>query len=138
MLRATAPTPYTGSYSDDDLSWWADRLREWQYLGRGVNADFDNDGSGHTVLSARTLRSLLGWTASSARKARRADPMSRRASRRGQQNRDSEYPETPGPLDDIARAPTVIPTGPRPYCESPPMSDAPGLSGAATLLCFVT
>lgn len=72
VLRATAPavylrlhgpdhhTLYAGSYSDQDLHWWADRIREWQAQGRDVWAYFNNDGHGHAVRNARTLRSLLG------------------------------------------------------------------------------
>lgn len=72
VLRATAsavyvrlhgPDPdalYGGSYSDSNLAWWADRVREWQGQGRDVYAYFNNDGGGHAVRNARTLRSLLG------------------------------------------------------------------------------
>jgi uncharacterized protein YecE (DUF72 family) len=71
LLRATAPFVYVrlhgpdsdhlygGSYSDDDLSWWADRLREWESGGRDVYAYFNNDGAGNAVRNARTLRRLL-------------------------------------------------------------------------------
>ncbi|WP_432558399.1 DUF72 domain-containing protein [Granulicoccus sp. GXG6511] len=72
VLRATAPRVYVrlhgpdhhhlyaGSYSDADLHWWADRIREWQGQGRGVWAYFNNDGHGHAVRNAQRLRSLLG------------------------------------------------------------------------------
>jgi uncharacterized protein YecE (DUF72 family) len=72
VLRATAPfvfvrlhgpSPthlYAGSYSEDDLRWWADRIREWLDQGRDVWAYFNNDGHGHAVRNARTLRGLLG------------------------------------------------------------------------------
>jgi uncharacterized protein YecE (DUF72 family) len=71
VLRATAPfvyvrlhgpdtsTLYAGSYSDADLAWWADRIREWQAQGRDVSAYFNNDGAGHAVRNARTLRAML-------------------------------------------------------------------------------
>lgn len=49
---------YAGSYSDGDLHWWADRIREWQGQDREVYAYFNNDGYGHAVRNARTLRSL--------------------------------------------------------------------------------
>src|SRR5882757_421756 len=54
VLRATAqlvyvrlhgPDPsalYAGSYSDDDLHWWADRIRDWDRQGRDVLAYFNN------------------------------------------------------------------------------------------------
>jgi uncharacterized protein YecE (DUF72 family) len=72
VLRATAPFVYVrlhgpshqhlyaGSYSDDDLRWWADRIREWAGGGRDVFAYFNNDGEGHAVRNALTLRGLLG------------------------------------------------------------------------------
>jgi uncharacterized protein YecE (DUF72 family) len=72
ILRATAPfvyvrlhgpdsdSLYAGSYSDNDLSWWADRIREWEDAGRDVYAYFNNDGEGHAVRNAETLRCLLG------------------------------------------------------------------------------
>jgi uncharacterized protein YecE (DUF72 family) len=71
VLRATAPVVYlrlhgpdddhlyAGSYSDDDLSWWADRIREWEAAGREVYAYFNNDGDGNAVRNARRLRDLL-------------------------------------------------------------------------------
>lgn len=55
---------YGGSYSDDDLGWWADRIREWQAQGRDVYAYFNNDGDGHAVRNARTLRRFLGLAVS--------------------------------------------------------------------------
>ncbi len=72
VLRATAPVVYVrmhgpdhhhlygGSYSDDDLRWWADRIQEWTDDGRDVLVYFNNDGGGHAVHNARTLRRLLG------------------------------------------------------------------------------
>lgn len=50
---------YAGSYSDDDLRWWADRMREWDSAGHDVLAYFNNDGDGNAVRNARTLRDLL-------------------------------------------------------------------------------
>lgn len=73
MLRATAPFVYirlhgpdhhhlyAGSYSDTDLAWWAERIREWQNQGKEVFAYFNNDGDGHAVNNARTLKSLLRY-----------------------------------------------------------------------------
>jgi uncharacterized protein YecE (DUF72 family) len=72
VLRATAPFVYVrlhgpdhdhlyaGSYSDADLGWWADRIREWDRGGRDVFAYFNNDGHGHAVRNAATLRGMLG------------------------------------------------------------------------------
>jgi uncharacterized protein YecE (DUF72 family) len=51
---------YSGSYSEDDLRWWADRTREWEAQGREVFAYFNNDGGGNAVRNADRLRELLG------------------------------------------------------------------------------
>ncbi len=71
LLRATAPFVYVrlhgpdphhlyaGSYSEADLRWWADRLHEWTDLGKDVFVYFNNDGYGHAVHNARTLRELV-------------------------------------------------------------------------------
>jgi uncharacterized protein YecE (DUF72 family) len=71
VLRATAPHVYVrlhgpdthnlygGSYSDSDLRWWADRIAEWQRSGHDVYAYFNNDGGGHAVHNARTLKWML-------------------------------------------------------------------------------
>lgn len=71
ILRATAsfvyvrlhgPDPhhlYSGSYSDDDMRWWADRFREWRAQGKAVFAYFNNDGGGNAVRNAATLRRFL-------------------------------------------------------------------------------
>jgi uncharacterized protein YecE (DUF72 family) len=72
VLRATAPAVYVrlhgpdphhlygGSYSEADLTWWAERIREWDRSGRDVFAYFNNDGGGNAVRNAFTLRRLLG------------------------------------------------------------------------------
>ncbi|GIG23661.1 hypothetical protein Cch01nite_43850 [Cellulomonas chitinilytica] len=72
VLRATASFVYVrlhgpdhehlygGSYSDDDLAWWAARMREWADSGRDVLAYFNNDGAGNAVRNARTLRQQVG------------------------------------------------------------------------------
>lgn len=72
VLRVTAPFVYVrlhgpdtnhlygGSYSDDDLRWWADRIGEWDGMGRAVYAYFNNDGGGNAVRNADTLRAFLG------------------------------------------------------------------------------
>jgi uncharacterized protein YecE (DUF72 family) len=72
ILRATGPVVYArlhgpdrsalygGSYSDDDLRWWADRAREWEAQGREVFVYFNNDGGGNAVRNADRLRNLLG------------------------------------------------------------------------------
>jgi uncharacterized protein YecE (DUF72 family) len=72
VLRATAPFVYArlhgpdrehlygGSYPDEDLRWWADRVREWAGSGREVFLYFNNDGEGNAVRNALRLRELLG------------------------------------------------------------------------------
>ena len=73
VLRATAPFVYVrlhgpdhdhlyaGSYSQADLSWWADRFREWEWQNRtDIYAYFNNDGGGNAVRDAWALRHLLG------------------------------------------------------------------------------
>ena len=72
VLRATAPFVYvrlhgpdhhhlySGSYSDDDLRWWADRVWEWRDMGRDVFLYFNNDGSGHAVRNALALKRMVG------------------------------------------------------------------------------
>lgn len=72
ILRATAPFVYVrlhgpdyhhlyaGSYSDDDLRWWADRCRDWAAQGLDVFAYFNNDGGGNAVRNAAGLRHFLG------------------------------------------------------------------------------
>ena len=72
ILRATAPFVYArlhgpdhhhlyaGSYSDGDLRWWADRVREWQGMGRDVYVYFNNDSGGNAVRNALTLKQMVG------------------------------------------------------------------------------
>jgi uncharacterized protein YecE (DUF72 family) len=71
VLRATAPFVYVrlhgpahdhlyaGSYSDDDLAWWADRVAEWERSGIDVFAYFNNDGGGHAVRNAMALARIV-------------------------------------------------------------------------------
>lgn len=72
ILRATAPFVYVrmhgpdtehlygGSYSDADLHWWADRIREWTAMGKDVYVYFNNDGEGNAVRNALTLKGIVG------------------------------------------------------------------------------
>ncbi len=72
ILRATAPfvyvrfhgpdhhTMYAGSYSDADLQWWAERMREWEAGGKTVFGYFNNDGNGYALDNADTLKRQLG------------------------------------------------------------------------------
>ena len=47
-------------YSDADLTWWADRIREWDQAGQDVLVYFNNDGDANAVRNARTLQAVLG------------------------------------------------------------------------------
>ena len=49
---------YAGSYSDADLAWWADRIREWDAGGLEVFVYFNNDGDANAVRNARALARL--------------------------------------------------------------------------------
>ncbi len=72
LLRVTAPFVYVrlhgpdtdylygGSYSDTDLHWWADRIREWASMGKDVFVYFNNDGGGNAIRNAQTLRWIVG------------------------------------------------------------------------------
>ncbi|RRA99916.1 DUF72 domain-containing protein [Larkinella rosea] len=72
ILRATAPFVYVrmhgpdrqhlygGSYSDADLHWWADRIREWVAMDKEVYVYFNNDGGGNAVRNALTLKAIVG------------------------------------------------------------------------------
>src|ERR1022692_728172 len=72
VLRSTAPFVYArlhgpdhrhlyaGAYSDHDLRWWADRVREWQAMGRDVFVYFNNDDGGNAVRNALTLKGMVG------------------------------------------------------------------------------
>jgi uncharacterized protein YecE (DUF72 family) len=51
---------YGGSYTEDDLRWWAARVREWEAQGRDVLLYFNNDGGGHAPRNAAALKWLLG------------------------------------------------------------------------------
>ena len=69
-VRLHGPDPdtlYAGSYSDDDLRWWAGRIAEWTAQDRDVLVYFNNDGHGHAVRNARTLREFVGEPAIQAR-----------------------------------------------------------------------
>lgn len=72
ILRVTAPFVYIrlhgpdhdhlygGSYSDTDLYWWAERIREWENAGKDVYVYFNNDGGGNAVRNAQTLQWMVG------------------------------------------------------------------------------
>ena len=53
---------YAGSYSDEALQWFADRIGGWRAQGRDVVVYFNNDLGGHAVRNARTLRTMVQST----------------------------------------------------------------------------
>lgn len=61
-VRLHGPDPnnlYGGSYSDDDLHWWAWRIHEWESQGRSVFVYFNNDGEGNAVRNASKLKTFV-------------------------------------------------------------------------------
>ncbi|OBI74791.1 DUF72 domain-containing protein [Mycobacterium sp. E740] len=50
---------YAGSYPDDELRRWADRILEWDGEGRRVLVYFNNDLGGHAVRNAQTLKAMV-------------------------------------------------------------------------------
>jgi uncharacterized protein YecE (DUF72 family) len=56
-------TMYAGSYSDDELRWWSDRIAEWHDQHRDVLVYFNNDGDGNAVRNAWTLKGMVAGTA---------------------------------------------------------------------------
>ena len=61
-VRLHGPDPerlYVGSYADDHLAEWAERIREWERAGHQVYAYFNNDGEGNAVRNALALKGML-------------------------------------------------------------------------------
>ncbi|HEX3548427.1 MAG TPA: DUF72 domain-containing protein [Mycobacterium sp.] len=54
---------YAGSYPDDELRSWTDRVLAWHGEGRRVVVYFNNDLGGHAVRNARTLKELVAASA---------------------------------------------------------------------------
>lgn len=50
---------YQGSYDDDTLAGWAERIRTWRDDGRDVFVFFDNDQDGHAPRDAARLEALV-------------------------------------------------------------------------------
>jgi uncharacterized protein YecE (DUF72 family) len=50
---------YQGSYDDNALRKWADRIREWRNSLRAIYVYFDNDDSGYAAHNALRLRELV-------------------------------------------------------------------------------
>lgn len=61
-IRMHGPDPdsmYAGSYPDDELRRWAERIAGWDGEGRDVWMYFNNDPHGHAVRNALLLKDLL-------------------------------------------------------------------------------
>jgi uncharacterized protein YecE (DUF72 family) len=67
-VRLHGPThfKYQGSYSDEQLAAWADRIRKWSRKLRAIYVYFDNDDSAYAVENALTLKRMLGKLAQRA------------------------------------------------------------------------
>jgi uncharacterized protein YecE (DUF72 family) len=51
---------YQGSYSDDALKGWSDRIKAWRNDLKTIYVYFDNDDSGYAAKNALRLRELAG------------------------------------------------------------------------------
>jgi uncharacterized protein YecE (DUF72 family) len=51
---------YQGSYSDDVLRAWADRIEKWSRALKAINVYFDNDQAGYAAQDALRLKCMLG------------------------------------------------------------------------------
>ena len=58
-MHGPADAMYQGSYSGDELRWWADQVAEWHGEGRRVLVYFNNDPGGHAVRNAWELKRLV-------------------------------------------------------------------------------
>jgi uncharacterized protein YecE (DUF72 family) len=54
-----APETYASAYSDEDLGFWAARIRQWLDEKRTVHVYFDNDALGHAPYDALKLRDRI-------------------------------------------------------------------------------
>ncbi|HET7434060.1 MAG TPA: DUF72 domain-containing protein [Thermoanaerobaculia bacterium] len=61
-IRLHGPTQfkYQGSYTDDQLAEWADRIKTWSRKLKAIYVYFDNDDSAFAVYNALTLKRMLG------------------------------------------------------------------------------
>jgi uncharacterized protein YecE (DUF72 family) len=64
-IRLHGPTSfkYQGSYSDEQMEEWAERIKGWKRKLKSVYVYFDNDDSAYAVDNAMTLKRLLGQRA---------------------------------------------------------------------------
>jgi uncharacterized protein YecE (DUF72 family) len=61
-IRFHGPTSakYWGSYSDERLKKWAERIESWRGQVKAVYVYFNNDPEGAAVRNALTLKELAG------------------------------------------------------------------------------
>lgn len=60
-VRFHGPTAkYGGTYVEELLAPWVERMRAWHAAGRDVWAFFNNDIDGHAISDAQRLRGMLG------------------------------------------------------------------------------
>lgn len=61
-IRLHGPThfKYQGSYTDEQLAMWAERIRGWSRTMKAIYVYFDNDDSAYAVYNAMTLKKMLG------------------------------------------------------------------------------
>ena len=64
-VRLHGPTAhkYQGSYSDEQLAAWAQRIRDWSRTLRALFVYFDNDDSAYAVNNALTLKRMVATVA---------------------------------------------------------------------------
>jgi uncharacterized protein YecE (DUF72 family) len=64
-VRLHGPTAhkYQGSYSDEQLAAWAQRIRDWSRTLKAIFVYFDNDDSAYAVENALTLKRMLATVA---------------------------------------------------------------------------
>ncbi|HEX8411478.1 MAG TPA: DUF72 domain-containing protein [Thermoanaerobaculia bacterium] len=60
-IRLHGPTSfkYQGSYSDEQLAEWADRIRAWSRKMKAIYVYFDNDDSAYAVYNAIALKRMV-------------------------------------------------------------------------------
>ena len=69
-LHGPEAAAYAGSYSDEVLAEWADRIRDWRSQGRDVFCYFDNDQKAYAAGDALRLKAMLQRPAGAARAQR--------------------------------------------------------------------
>jgi uncharacterized protein YecE (DUF72 family) len=70
-LHGPGAAAYSGSYSDDALAEWAERIGAWQSAQRDVFCYFDNDQKAYAATDALRLKAMLRRPALDRRQAQR-------------------------------------------------------------------